>query len=65
MPLTIPELEARQNAFDLRCEEVRAEAARAFSGGMPKSQNPYVNDLDFSKVWIGGYAEAALGVSVS
>lgn len=53
---------ARQNAFDERLAQIRAEGADAFARGLPKSSCPYSGSPEphHALTWVGGWAEAAL-----
>ena len=58
------EAERRQLAFDDRMEAVRREGASAQRAGLTREDCPYVapEDRQSRTSWIGGWAEAALGI---
>ena len=58
------EAERRQLAFDDRMEAVRREGAAAHRAGLTREECPYAapEDRQSRTSWIGGWAEAALGI---
>jgi ribosome modulation factor len=54
----------RQMAFDDHLESIRREGAEAFRAGLSREDCPYLDHPEphFRATWIGGMAEAALGL---
>lgn len=62
VPLSYDEQVASQNAFDARMEGIRQEGVAAFSCGASKESCPYQGGSQERTAWVGGYAEASLGI---
>lgn len=56
--------EAREAAFDSLMESVRREGGEAFRSGVAKEDCPYDGHPEphMRTSWVGGWAEAALGL---
>lgn len=54
--------EARQNTFDDKLDQIRAEGREAFAQGVAKTASPYISDPEshFHHTWVGGWSEAKL-----
>lgn len=51
-----------QNAFDERMARIRQEGSRAQAAGTPKEDCPHPPGTQERTAWIGGWAEASLGI---